>query len=350
MTVAVSQNGWKANDRSLVASYAVPGGKIAIRKGDVATVLVYVAKRFDSEVENLIWPGNWGYAERPIRGGSSLSNHASGTAIDLNAPRHPLGKQGTFSKSQVKKIKKILADCGGVIRWGGNYSGRKDEMHFEINAGSARVREVAKAIRAGKKPGPSGGATASPGSSGGGSSYGNANAKHDVGSRVMRKYTSGTDVRWLQKRLYKLGYNLEFDGDFGPKVESAVKAFQKKAGIAVDGEVYTESIKALKAAKVVRDLPKSSTPKAPKFPLPSGHYFGPKSGPDSSHSGYYNHREHLRTWQKRMAKRGWTIKADGLYGNRTKAVALAFQKEKGLSRDGLIGISTWKAAWEEPVT
>ncbi len=346
--MAVSQNGWKANDRSLIASYDIGGGKVAVRKGDVATVLVYVAKRFDSEVENLVWPGNWGYAERPIRGSRTTSNHASGTAIDLNAPRHPLGKQGTFSKSQVRKIKKILADCGGVVRWGGNYSGRKDEMHFEINAGSARVREVAKAIRAGKKPGPSGGATASP--SGSGSSYGDANAKHDVGSRVMRKYTSGTDVRWLQKRLYKLGYDLEFDGDFGPKVESSVKAFQKKAGISVDGEVYTETIKALKAAKVVRDLPKSSTPKAPKFPLPAGHYFGPKTGPDSSVSGYYSHREHLRIWQKRMQKRGWTIKADGLWGPKTEKVAKQFQAEKGLDVDGLIGIDTWDAAWEEPVT
>ena len=346
--MAVSQNGWKANDRSLIASYDIGGGKVAVRKGDVATVLVYVARRFDSEVEKLVWPGNWGYAERPIRGSRTTSNHASGTAIDLNAPRHPLGKQGTFSKSQVRKIKKILSDCGGVVRWGGNYSGRKDEMHFEINAGSARVREVAKAIRAGKKPGPSGGATASP--SGGGSSYGDANAKHDVGSRVMRKYTSGTDVRWLQKRLYKLGYDLEFDGDFGPKVEDAVKAFQKKAGIAVDGEVYTDTIKALKAAKVVRELPKSSTPKAPKFPLPAGHYFGPKTGPDSSVSGYYSHREHLRTWQKRMQKRGWTIKADGLYGPGTAKVAGQFQTEKGLAADKLIGIDTWDAAWEEPVT
>lgn len=347
--MATSQNGYRANDRSLIASYSIPGGKVALRKGDVATVLVYFAKRFHSEVEPLKWPGNWGYAERKIRGSSTtLSNHASGTALDLNAPQHPLGKVGTFSSGQVRVIDKILADCDGVLRHGKNYNGRKDEMHVEINKGTAAVAALAKAIRAGKKPGPSGGATASP--SGGGSSYGDANAKHDVGSRVMRKYSSGTDVRWLQKRLYKLGYDLEFDGDFGPKVENAVKAFQKKAGIAVDGEVYTESIKALKAAKVVRELPKSSTPKAPKFPLPAGHYFGPKSGPDRSHSGYYNHRENLRTWQKRMQKRGWTIKADGLYGPGTAKVAGQFQTEKGLAADKLIGIDTWNAAWEEPVT
>src|SRR5699024_3346827 len=145
-------------------------------------------------------------------------------------------------------------------------------------------------------------------------------------------------------------YYLDDEREFVLMVEYAMKALQKEAGIAVDGEVNTDTIKALKAAKVVRDLPKSSTPKAPKFPLPAGSYFGPKSGPNSSVSGYYSHREHLRTWQKQMQRRGWTIKADGLYGPGTAKVAGQFQAEKGLAVDKLIGIDTWNAAWEEPVT
>lgn len=367
--MAVSQNGYRANDRSLIASYKVPGGKISMRKGDVATILVYVAKRFDSEVEPLVWPGNWGYAERKIRGGSSLSNHASGTAIDLNAPRHYLGARGTFTSRQVKVIKSILSDLQGVIRWGGNYSGRKDEMHFEINAGTARVREVAKAIRAGKKPGPSGGATASPGG-GGGKTYGNSDAKHDVGSRVMRLYTSGTDVQWLQKRLYKLGYDLSFDGDFGPKVEDAVEAFQKKAGIKVDGEVYTATIKALKAADPVRDLPKSKPkPKVPgkkyAFPYEQGGYIGPKDGPNRSHSGIGGRKSKGvldRTWNKRFVNqleaRDWDPESDylvkygndGKYGDELESLIRAFQRDQGLAVDGLAGKSTWDAAFKNPVS
>ena len=375
MIVAVSQNGWKANDRSLIASYALPGGgKVAVRKGDVATILVYVAKRFHSEVENLIWPGNWGYAERPIRGGTSLSNHASGTAIDLNAPRHPLGKRGTFSKSQVRKIKAILADCGGVIRWGGNYSGRKDEMHFEINAGSAAVRRVARAIRAGEKPGPSGGATASPGSSGG-RQYGDANERHDVGSRVMRKYTSGTDVRWLQKRLYKVGQDVgDFDGDFGPTVEKAVRSFQKAAGIKVDGEVYTETIKALKAAKVVRQLPKGSSAAKPKGKVPGKHYkhpygkngyIGPLEEDNDSHSGIGGRktngiydRTHNKRFVNQLEERGWDPEGDylvkygndGKYGDELESLIRAFQADQGLLVDGRGGYKTWTAAFENPVT
>lgn len=373
--MATSQNGYRANDRSLIASYKVPGGKLALRKGDVATVLVYAITRLHSEVEPLKWPGNWGYAERTIRGSSTtLSNHASGTCFDMNAPRHPLGKRGTFSKSQVRKIKKILADCDGVIRWGGNYNGRKDEMHFEINKGSAAVRALAQQIRAGKKPGPSGGASASP-AGGGGSSFGNSSDKYAVGSRVMRKYTSGTDVRWLQKRLYKVGQNPgTIDGDYGTDVEKAVRAFQKAAGITVDGEVYTDTIKALKAAKVVRSLPSGSGGAKPvgkvpgkkyAFPYEQRGYIGPKSGPNHSHSGIGGRKTkgvYDRTWNKRFVNqldnRGWDTEGDylkrfgndGKYGDEYEALVRAFQRDQGLAVDGLVGKATWDAAFKNPVS
>lgn len=96
--------------------------------------------------------------------------------------------------------------------------------------------------------------------------------------------------------------------------------------------------------------PKPPTAKAPRFPLPRGYYFGPKTGPAYSVSGYYSHRDDLRAWQRRMRDRGWTITPDGLYGPQTEGVAKAFQAEKRLLVDGKVGAATWKAAWEEPVT
>ena len=89
---------------------------------------------------------------------------------------------------------------------------------------------------------------------------------------------------------------------------------------------------------------------APAFPLPGGSYFGPRSGPAQSVSGYYSHRDDLRRWQQRMADRGWSIGADGLYGDETANVARKFQSEKGIGVDGLIGPETWAAAWTAPVT
>ncbi|ASU85945.1 peptidoglycan-binding domain-containing protein [Nocardiopsis gilva YIM 90087] len=96
--------------------------------------------------------------------------------------------------------------------------------------------------------------------------------------------------------------------------------------------------------------PPTSETTAPRFPLRSGWYFGPRSGPNASVSGYYSHRSDLRTWQRRMRDRGWSLAADGLYGPRTRSVALAFQREKHLAIDGLIGPETWRAAWTSPIT
>ena len=89
---------------------------------------------------------------------------------------------------------------------------------------------------------------------------------------------------------------------------------------------------------------------APDYPLAGDSYFGPRSGPSTSISGYYSHREDLRRWQQRMADRGWAITPDGLYGDQTGTVAEKFQAEKGLRVDGLIGPATWAAAWTAPIT
>ncbi|MFC9941274.1 peptidoglycan recognition protein family protein [Nocardiopsis alba] len=108
--------------------------------------------------------------------------------------------------------------------------------------------------------------------------------------------------------------------------------------------------KPTKPAPTPAPKPKPPTAKAPRFPLPTGWYFGPKSGPTHSVSGYYSYRADLKRWQQRMRARGWTISVDGLYGPQTDGVARSFQREKGLKVDGKIGAATWRAAWESPVT
>lgn len=88
----------------------------------------------------------------------------------------------------------------------------------------------------------------------------------------------------------------------------------------------------------------------PNFPLPAGWYFGPKTGPKESVSGYFSYRADLQRWQQRMKDRGWNIGVDGLYGPGTAEVATKFQREKGLVVDGKIGANTWRAAWNASVT
>lgn len=111
---------------------------------------------------------------------------------------------------------------------------------------------------------------------------------------------------------------------------------------------------AIDAARLVRTVVTNKPEPRPvphtlayPFPLKSGEAFG-----DSSHSGRTSSRDRywLRVWQARMRARGWTIGVDGLYGPQTRSVAVAFQQEKGLAVDGLIGVRTWNAAWSSPIT
>lgn len=152
--MAVSQNGWPVDPPR--HSRLVPGTsdvRVTVADGPAGDVLMHVLAQLHARVESLELDSargeldDWGYASRPIRGGTETSNHASATAVDINATRHPLGVHGTFSTAQVAEIHEILTEVRNVVRWGGDYLGRVDEMHFEINASSAAVAAVAAALQ-----------------------------------------------------------------------------------------------------------------------------------------------------------------------------------------------------------
>lgn len=214
-----SQNGWSANDPSVIARYSLPGGQVALRKGDVSVVLLWCANRWHETVEPLAWPGVWGYAERLVRGSTStLSNHASGTAIDVNAPAHPLGLPThlTFTPSQILAVRAILRHCEDVVRWGGDYRSRPDSMHLEINDGAAAVARVADKIRAAATWRPSPRPT------------------------VLTLGSRGPAVAALQRTLnawypHDLVPPLATDGVYGPATAAAVRLCQQRAGLVVDG-------------------------------------------------------------------------------------------------------------------
>jgi D-alanyl-D-alanine carboxypeptidase-like protein len=166
--VVRSQNGWTANDRSVISTRTVRGTsvRLAVRNGPAGDLLLEVAALFDLMVQDLDQPvaDDWGYAERPIRGTSDVvSNHASGTAVDLNATRWPLGSRPevNLSAAQIATVRTILGAATSrgrrVVRWGGDYTGRKDPMHFEIADGmtEADCATALAALRAhfGRPPG-----------------------------------------------------------------------------------------------------------------------------------------------------------------------------------------------------
>ncbi len=144
---STTQNGWDAisdsSDPRLVPFLWVTG---RVRDGDVATVLSHFAERFDAGIEPIDVSSSWGWDYRPVRGhDEGLSNHASGTAIDLNAPAHPLGSSGTFTDEQVTRLRELLDEVAPVLAWGGDFE-RPDEMHVEVVGTPEQVAEVAARI------------------------------------------------------------------------------------------------------------------------------------------------------------------------------------------------------------
>ena len=133
----LSQNNWPASKDAAelnIVSVPIEGTKVKVRCAKAVAPLI---AGFCKEFHQLIEPidegqlDDWGFAFRMVRGSTDkLSNHSSGTAIDLNATRHILGKVGTFPAEKVPMIR-ALAKKYGMI-WGGDFRHRKDEMHFEI--------------------------------------------------------------------------------------------------------------------------------------------------------------------------------------------------------------------------
>ena len=150
-TTLKSSNGWPASKDAAeigIKSYPIPGTTIKILCAQkVAPLLVALCADFDKLVEpiDVGTLDSWGYAFRPIRGETeTLSNHSSGTAVDLNAEAHPLGKRETFTMEQETIVRQIAAKYG--CRWGGDYKNRADEMHFEINLTPKQVKERITAL------------------------------------------------------------------------------------------------------------------------------------------------------------------------------------------------------------
>lgn len=63
----------------------------------------------------------------------------------------------------------------------------------------------------------------------------------------IRKGAKGEGVKWTQWELVEAGYNIEIDGSFGPATDNAVRDFQKKSGLKVDGWVGKDTRAKLKA-------------------------------------------------------------------------------------------------------
>ena len=78
-----------------------------------------------------MWGGSWN--PRFVRGSRTfLSNHAFGSAFDINVTWNPLGAQPALlgQKGCTRRLVQLANENG--FYWGGHFKGRPDGMHFEV--------------------------------------------------------------------------------------------------------------------------------------------------------------------------------------------------------------------------
>ena len=122
------------------------------------------------------------------------------------------------------------------------------------------------------------------------------------------------------------------DGDFGPKTEAAVKAWQAEHDQHVDGIWGPGSDKHAKACDCKADEPAPAPAPAPA-PQPSGRAY-----PGESIKLGSKNSEAVKAVQ---AKVGAIV--DGQFGRQTKDKVRDWQTANGLHVDGIVGPKTWKA-------
>lgn len=127
--------------------------------------------------------------------------------------------------------------------------------------------------------------------------------------------TTGTDVEELQKRLRELGYIDAVTGYYGTDTEAAVKRFQERNGLTVDGNIGEQT----------KEMLYSENAKANAL-------------------DYGTESEEVKKYQKRLINLGYlTEEATGLYGKNTVAAVKKFQEKNGLIADGTLGPATKEA-------
>lgn len=129
----VQENIVTANIPQLASFPNTHGGNIKLHKLAVAPFTKFFA---EVEAEGLLdrvltFNGSW--VPRFVRGSqTSLSNHAYGSAIDMNVEWNRLARVPALKgkKGSVRELVPIANRCG--IYWGGHFRGRADGMHFEL--------------------------------------------------------------------------------------------------------------------------------------------------------------------------------------------------------------------------
>lgn len=193
----------------------------------------------------------------------------------------------------------------------------------------------------------------------------------------LKKGSSGPYVLFLQRGLRMMVINPNgVDGNFGTGTEEAVKRFQERYGLSVDGIVGTATwekmrtlIKPIQQALVnhgydtggvdgiagdktytaVMDFQEDNglsadgmvgTSTQQKLGITIGS--GGGSGTTSATLKNGSNGSLTRYLQRILSELGYSVTIDGIFGNNMETAVKAFQQKYGLGADGIVGSGTWK--------
>lgn len=142
-----SENDWRMVNRDgcvvSLPALGIPYTDTApIRSGHAATVLGAWVIWYHRNVEPISSPV-WGWSRD---NDVETSNHLSGTAVDINAPKYPWGAR-TMSPALKSRVREGLRLFEGAIYWGADW-GRADEMHYQVGfpEGDPRIARFAEKL------------------------------------------------------------------------------------------------------------------------------------------------------------------------------------------------------------
>ena len=143
----------------------------------------------------------------------------------------------------------------------------------------------------------------------------------------------GEQIAAIQNALVRNGSDIAVDGDYGTGTKEAVKAFQERHGLDVDGIVGAQTYEALMGAAMPENV--------------SSHFIEKKA---ISSKGKKNVMFPLVTTdnaisvvQQALANKGYNLDVDGVFGVGTEQAVRKFQADNGLDVDGVVGKATFYA-------
>lgn len=142
--------GWpNCQTGTIVTLKRADGLRLPVRR-ELAPLIAWLIDETERRGYDVRPDWTWGYACRAIRGSSRPSNHSWGLAVDINAPKNPMGPK------LITDMPAWMVDLWQAhgFRWGGSYQTRPDAMHYEFMGTPADAARYTAQILAPPPPPP----------------------------------------------------------------------------------------------------------------------------------------------------------------------------------------------------